>query len=136
MAAYEYFPHDADVGVIGRGARIEDAFAAVAAGMFALMVDPDTVADTDVVHVAFDEADIEIALLRWLNALLGEARVARLALGRFILRRDGDHWSGEGWGEPWRPEHDRGVEVKGATFTMLAVRPVEGGWEARCVVDV
>jgi len=26
--------------------------------------------------------------------------------------------------------------VKGATLTMLSVQPVDGGWEARCVVDV
>jgi SHS2 domain-containing protein len=31
---------------------------------------------------------------------------------------------------------ERGVEVKGATLTMLSVKQVEAGWEARCVVDV
>ena len=31
---------------------------------------------------------------------------------------------------------ERGVDVKGATLTMLSVAPTDGGWEARCVVDV
>ena len=40
-------------------------------------------------------------------------------------------------------EHDadmgivgRGVEVKGATLTGLALAQRDGAWEARCVVDV
>ncbi|HSJ99018.1 MAG TPA: archease, partial [Myxococcota bacterium] len=59
-----------------------------------------------------------------------------LALGDFRLARDGARWRGEAWGEPWREEQERGTGVKGATLTMLAVRPAAGGWEARCVVDV
>jgi SHS2 domain-containing protein len=31
---------------------------------------------------------------------------------------------------------ERGTEVKGATLTMLSVRRADGGWEARCVIDV
>ena len=31
---------------------------------------------------------------------------------------------------------ERGVEVKGATLTMLRVSEDVAGWEARCVVDV
>jgi SHS2 domain-containing protein len=26
--------------------------------------------------------------------------------------------------------------VKGATLTMLSVRQTDGGWEARCIIDV
>ncbi|MDE2366260.1 MAG: archease, partial [Betaproteobacteria bacterium] len=31
---------------------------------------------------------------------------------------------------------ERGVEVKGATLTMLSVKQAGAIWEARCVVDV
>ncbi|HZU06402.1 MAG TPA: archease [Chloroflexota bacterium] len=133
---YAYFDHDADIGLIGRGPTLEAAFEAAAEGMFAIMADLPAVRPLTKVEVAFEEADPELALVTWLNALLAEARTQGLVLSRFHLRRNGTHWTGEAWGEPWRETLERGVEVKGATLTMLAVRPVDGGWEAQCVVDV
>jgi SHS2 domain-containing protein len=132
----EYFEHGADIGVIGRGVSIEEAFAQAAASMFAIMVEPDAVQPLVEVEVDFDEDDIEFALVRWLNALLAQARERGIVLCRFELQRDGDHWHGRARGEPWRDSHARGTEVKGATLTALSVRKDENGWQARCVVDV
>lgn len=135
-ASTGYFDHDADVGVIGRGATVEDAFVCAAEAMFGLMVRIDAIEPSESVRLSFSEFDVELALARWLNALLAEARVSGLALGRFELQRDNGQWAGRAWGEPWREGLDRGVEVKGATLTMLSVTCVHDGWEARCVVDV
>ena len=135
-ARTETFTHDADVGIVGRGPSIEAAFVAAAEAMFGEMADLSNVRLYQPVHIAFDESDRELALVTWLNACLAEARAAGLALGRFSLWRDGDSWRGEAWGEPWRDDLARGTEVKGATLTQLAVAPVDGVWEARCVVDV
>lgn len=133
---FDYFDHDADIGIIGHGENLELAFEAAAASMFAVMVDPNRVNPTMSVAVAFDESDVELALVRWLNGLLAVSRSSGLSLASFELRRSGDHWEGQAWGEPWRDEHERGVEVKGATLTMLSVRQEPEGWSARCVVDV
>ena len=35
-----YFEHGADIGIVGRGERIEEAFEHAAAAMFAIMADP------------------------------------------------------------------------------------------------
>jgi SHS2 domain-containing protein len=132
----EYFEHGADIGVVGRGASIEEAFAHAAASMFAIMAEPGAVQPLEGIEVYFDEDDVEFALVRWLNALLAQARQQGLVLCRFELRRDGSHWHGTAHGEPWRESHARGTEVKGATLTALSVRQDEHGWQARCVVDV
>jgi SHS2 domain-containing protein len=95
------------------------------------------VAPRESLRVEFDEEDVELAFVRWLNLLLAHAGERGLALGEFALRREGSRWSGEARGEPWRAGLERGVDVKGATLTALAVRRLPGGtWEARCVVDV
>jgi SHS2 domain-containing protein len=133
---YGYFDHDADVGVFGRGATIEQAFENAARATFALMWEPRDVAMRDEVEVAFEEADNELALVTWLNALLGQAAARHLALADFTLARDGDRWRGRARGESWRDDLPRGTGVKGATLTALSVRPVDGGFDARCVVDV
>jgi SHS2 domain-containing protein len=133
---YSYFDHDADVGVIGRGATIEEAFEAAARATFAIMADLEQVRPADSIALEFEEADVEIALVRWLNLLITLAREHRMTFCHFWVEKDGVHWRGGASGEPWRPGLDRGVEVKGATLTMLQVEQGAAGWEARCVVDV
>ena len=133
---YAYFEHDADIGLAGRGATLEEAFEAAAAGMFAIMTDLASVRRERTVTLAFEEADVELALVRWLNLLLATAREQSMAFGEFRLERDGVVWRGAATGEAWRGGLERGVEVKGATLTMLRVEQRGGEWDARCVVDV
>jgi SHS2 domain-containing protein len=135
-ASYRYFEHGADIGICGRGASLEEAFVQAATAMFAIMVDPQTVRPEVDVAVDFEESDAEFALVRWLNALLAQARELGIVLGRFELCRSGDRWHGTGRGERWREAHARGTEVKGATLTALSVRQDGDGWQAGCVVDV
>ena len=136
VPAYGYFEHGADVGVIGRGASVEEALVGAARAAFAIMCEPAGVERESRVSVEFEEGDMELALVTWINLLLAHARDRGLVLGDFALHRKGGHWEGEAWGEPWSGKHERGTEVKGATLTMLSVRETSDGWEARCVVDV
>ena len=133
---HDYFEHDADVGVVGRGATPEEAFVGAARALFAIQTEPGALRPDERFEFAFAEDDVELALVTWLNLLLGEARARGLALAEFGVRREGGLWSGWAAGERWREGIARGTEVKGATLTMLSVRRVEQGWEARCVVDV
>jgi len=136
MDRHAYFEHDADVGVIGRGERIEDAFTAAARAVFALMTDLGEVKPLERIDIEFDEADVEFALVKWLNLLLAHSHERGLALAEFRLVREGNHWRGEAWGERWREGLERGTEPKGATLTMLSVAKNAEGWDARCVIDV
>jgi len=132
----EYFEHDADIGVVGRGVTLEEAFESAASATFAVMADLSAVRPERSVTLDFEEADIEIALVRWLNLLLGLSHEQGLVFSRFWVERDGVHWRGGASGEPWRRDLERGTEVKGATLTMLEVKQGSDGWRARCVVDV
>ncbi len=131
-----YFEHDADIGIIGRGATLEEAFVGAARAMFAIQSDLDAVQPREGIEFGFEEGDSEIALVRWLNALLAVSRERGMALGEFGLAREGERWRGWARGERWRPGLVRGTEVKGATLTMLSVARGATGWQARCVVDV
>jgi SHS2 domain-containing protein len=135
-ARHEYFAHDADIGVVGRGATIEEAFESAATGMFAIMTELPAVRREQTVRIEFEEADIELALVRWLNLLLATAREHGMVFAEFRLERDGVVWRGSATGERWRRDLERGTEVKGATLTMLKVGQSGNEWDARCVVDV
>lgn len=133
---FDYFEHDADIGIIGHGATVEAAFESAAQAMFAIMADIAKLDCEERAAFSFVEEDVEFALVIWLNRLLSEARQRGLVLGKFRLLREGDAWQGEAWGVPWEMIVERGTEVKGATLTMLRVEQTNGNWEARCVVDV
>ena len=133
---YGYFEHDADIGIIGRGGSLEEAFESAAVAMFSIMADVDVLHCHELIEVTFEEDDNEFALIEWLNKLLAVAHTKHLVLGRFELHKDGSYWSGKAWGDKWKKELERGTEVKGATLTMLCVEEKEDHWEARCVVDV
>lgn len=131
-----YFAHEADIGIIGRGNSVENCFADAARAMFGLMTDLTHVHQVKIVTFEFEEADLEFALVTWLNLLIAKAAEHRLILNDFRLKREGARWSAIVAGEPWRDDIPRGIEVKGATLTMLSVKKINHIWEARCVVDV
>jgi len=131
-----YFEHDADIGIIGRGATVEQAFEAAAQAVFAIVTNLDTVQPGAALTIEFEEADPELALVTWLNLLLGKSRERGMVFSRFRVQRQGNKWRTEALGEKWHPGLERGVEVKGATLTMLSVKQTGAMWEARCIVDV
>ncbi len=133
---FSYFEHDADIGVIGHGDTLEQSFEAAARAVFSIVTQIETVRPLTAITIEFEESDPELALVIWLNLLLGKAREFGMIFGQFQLQREHDYWHGKALGEPWRDELERGVEVKGATLTMLSVKQAGSTWEARCVVDV
>ncbi len=132
-----YFPHDADIGIATCGKTLEEAFVRAAEAAFSLMTDLSTVHPLQTVDLSFVEPDEELALVTWINRLLTESDIRRLAFGRFELERNAaGRWHGRAFGEPWRETHPRGIEVKGATLSHLSVKHEGGLWTVRLVVDV
>jgi SHS2 domain-containing protein len=138
MKRWEHFPHEADIGVRGRGATLAEAFEQAALAMTAAITDPALVAERALVELACEAPDEELLLVDWLNALVYEMATRKLLFSRFEVRIDGRRLAARAWGEPAdAARHQPAVEVKGATYTELRVaRGADGGWLAQCVVDV
>jgi SHS2 domain-containing protein len=135
---WTHFRHGADVGVRGVGRTPAEAFEQAAIALMAVVTDPASVAPGTAVEVRCDAPDPEQLLYDWLNAIVYEMATRRMLFGRFAVSIDDHRLSGEAWGEPVdRARHRPAVEVKGATYTALAVaRDDHGAWTAQCVVDV
>lgn len=137
-AGWEHFDHGADIGVRGYGPRLADAFAQAAIGLTAIVTDPAAVVPAVSLAVDCSEADPELLFVDWLNRIIYEMAVRRMLFSHFdVTLRDG-RLQAEICGEAVdRSRHDPAVEVKGATFTELAVRQRNDGiWVAQCVIDV
>lgn len=135
---WEHFPHGADIGVRGRGATLAQAFEQAAVALTAVVTDPRLVRPTTRVEIVRAAPDAEFLLVDWLNALVYEMATRNMLFGRFAVTLDGNTLRATAWGEPLdRTRHAPAVEVKGATYTALAVRKDDDGqWDAQCVVDV
>jgi SHS2 domain-containing protein len=135
---WEHFPHGADIGVRGVGTTKAAAFEMAALAMTAVITEPACVHGVESVAVSCQAPDDELLLVDWLNALVYEMAVRHMLFSRFHVTIEGERLEATAWGEAIdRPRHRPAVEVKGATYTALAVRRREDGtWCAQCVVDV
>jgi SHS2 domain-containing protein len=137
-AHWEHFPHQADVGVRGLGATLEQAFEQTALALTAVITDLEIVAPKDVLQISCMAPNAELLLVDWLNSLIFEMVTRNMLFSRFEVHLDENHLDATVWGEALEvARHHPAVEIKGATYTALKVaKQPDGGWLAQCVVDV
>lgn len=134
---WQHFEHEADIGVCGMAATLEDAFVQTALAMTAVITDLDKVAAQELVNVECQAPDKELLLVDWLNALIYEMAVRKMLFSRFEVQITNNVLTGQAWGEPVDvARHQPTVEIKGATYTELKVKQQNGQWLAQCVLDV
>jgi SHS2 domain-containing protein len=139
MGSWQHFHHQADIGIRGTGATLNEAFAEAALALTAVVADPATVIAVDTVTIHCEAPDMELLLVDWLNALIFEMATRRMLFSRFTVQISSTlHLDATAWGERVDPvRHQPAVEVKGATYTALSVaQHTEGRWVVQCVVDV
>jgi tRNA nucleotidyltransferase (CCA-adding enzyme) len=137
-AHWEHFEHAADIGVRGYGPTLESAFEQAALALTAVITEPAGVVPRDGIEIGCEAQDDEALLVAWLNALVYEMAVRRMLFGRFRVAIRNHRLTARAEGEAMSVERHRpAVEIKGATYTALCVRPVgDEGWLAQTVVDV
>lgn len=136
-ARWEHLPHDADVGVRGRGATPAEAFEQAALAMTAIVTDAEVKPQARV-DVHCEAPDLELLFVEWLNAIIYEMATRGMLFGRFAVRLTGTRLEGSLWGEPVDvARHAPACEPKGATYTSLRIAEEPGGtWSAACIIDV
>lgn len=134
---WSHFAHDADLGLRGSGRSKARAFEEVAVALTAAVTDPDSVAAEESISLRCEAPSDDILLVDWLNALIYEMAVRKMLFRDFSVSIADGVLHAEVTGEPVdREKHRPAVEVKGATYTALAVEQTDEGWVVQCVVDV
>lgn len=135
---WEHFHHEADIGVRGLGASAAQAFAEAAVALTAVITDLETVQCRDTVQLECDAPDLELLFVDWLNALVYEMATRHMLFRDFRVVLDGTRLRASACGESIDiARHQPATEIKGATYTQLAVvEERHGAWRAQCVVDV
>ena len=134
---WEHFEHKADIGVRGFGKDPAEAFEQAALAMSAIITDLSLITPRESIDIVCNEADQELLLADWLNALVYQISTRMMIFSRFDVRIKDGHLEARAWGEAIdRERHQPAVEIKGATYTELSVHKTQDQWIAQCVVDV
>ncbi|MFC1917651.1 archease [Chloroflexota bacterium] len=123
MKKYRFIGHTADVGLIAHGARLSEAFANAACGMFAIITNLRHVRAKESRAVEVAAEDSESLLFEWLNHLLYFFDAEMLLLKRFeITAMESGRLKATCYGEKYDPSrHKLKTGVKAATYHMLTV---------------
>ena len=135
---FEILEHTADVGIVAHGGSLEETFANAAAGMFALMADPDGVRPLEERRIDVEGRDHEGVLVRWLTELLYYLDAEEMLFSRFVVEEISDRrLRARAWGERIdRERHRLHFGVKAVTRHMLEVGPEDGGYRAQVLFDI
>ncbi|MBD3160944.1 MAG: archease [Candidatus Eisenbacteria bacterium] len=143
VAGFEPVEHTADVGLRIWAPTREGLFERAAAGMASLLVDPASVEPVEEREVAVGAADVEEALVSWLQEILYLYEVQRFVPARFRLER-ADAGGVHGWvvGERFDPSrHETRADIKAVTYHDLRIErsETEDGrerWRTTVIFDI
>ena len=135
---FEILEHTADAGIVAHGGSLEETLANAAAGMFALMADPDGVRPLEERRIDVEGRDHEGLLVRWLTELLYYLDAEEMLFSRFVVEEiSGRRLRARAWGERIdRERHRLHFGVKAVTRHMLEIRPEDGGYRAQVLFDI
>ena len=135
---FETLEHTADVGILGRGVTMAEAFENVAYGMFSIMADLSRYEPNVSRSVAAVGGDDVTMLERFLSALLVlfdadrilplDIEITEISFGKLVAwvsgRKIGDdiEWLGS--------------QVKAVTYHQMKVESTQGEWRAQAIFDV
>jgi len=136
--SYEYFEHQADIGIRGKGRTLAEAFEQAALAMFEIMVETKDLQIGRSQLVEVEGNDLSELLIAWLSELLFLKDVEGKMFSRFEIKSiDKNKLAAKVYGEPIdSSRHKLKLEVKAATYTQLFVEKKDDEWIAQCLVDV
>ncbi|UCG01677.1 MAG: archease [Candidatus Heimdallarchaeota archaeon] len=135
---YEYFEHQADIGIRGKGKTLAEAFEQAALAMFEIMVETKDLKIDQPQLVEVEGNDLNELLIAWLSELLFLKDVEGKMFSKFTIESiDKNKLVAKIYGEPIdSSRHKLKLEVKAATYTQLFIEKKDNYWIAQCLVDV
>ena len=125
------------MGVRGFGNNPAEAFEQAALAMSAIITELSLIEPDQQTKLVCEETEQDLLFVDWLNALIYEMSTRHMLFSRFDVVIANGRLTATAWGEPIDVKrHQPAVEIKGATYTELAVYESNGEWIAQCVVDV
>lgn len=144
MKDYETFEHGADIGIRGYGKTPEEALSNLLKALSTILVEnPFFLKDSPGLkrEIRVFAEDLDELVVIFVNRVLSLSALDEAIFYHFEggLKKEEEGYllEGEVLGVPYDFEkYGFGVEVKGATFTLVSFKKINEHYVAQCVVDV
>ncbi|MCQ5362308.1 MAG: archease [Candidatus Methanomethylicia archaeon] len=141
---YYYLDHPSDVYIHVISQTLEGLFEEAAKATFEVMLDTDSVRESEVLEVEVLAKDLEQLLYMWIDHLLliFDSRSFAVAKARVdaIKKIEGETpflLKAKVYGEEYDPKrHGQKVGVKAMTYSLMKISQVGEKWEAYFVLDI
>jgi SHS2 domain-containing protein len=125
--------------VIAYGADLKQAFANAARALFSLIIEPESVGETQSWDIELKAPDEESLLVEWLNELIYLFDTENMLFRRFELNElGGGRLRARAYGEKVNSfRHQLKTGIKGATYHMLGVgRDEDNVYRVKVIFDI
>jgi len=140
MKFFEFLEHTADTIVKGYGDTFEEALAAVAEGLFAVITDIDKIGPQQEITIEADSIDREGLVVSFLSELIVRHEVDGIVATDFGVTMTGENaLKAVAHGEEFDEErHEHGMHVKAVSYHMLEIHEGvdEEPWSVQVLLDV
>ena len=135
---FEILEHTADAGIVAHGANLPELFANAATGMFALMMEFDSVHEREERLIQVEARDRETLLVHWLTELLYYLDAQQMLHCRFEIEKMTETGlRARVFGETIdRERHQLHFGVKAVTRHLLEIAPENTGYRATVLFDI
>ena len=136
---YEQFDHTSEAGVIARGSTLAEAYANMAEGMYALVLEIEDVQASDERDIVVEAEGHEALLIDWLLELVFLTETEGLVFRRFEVDELSEaRLRARVWGELFDEGRHRShhAMVKAVTKHMLEIGRENGGYRVQVLFDV
>lgn len=138
MSPYVLLDHPADIGIRAHGATRAEAFAEVARGLVAIIVDPAGILESEERVIELAAADEEQLLVRWLSEVLYLYDGPGFVGSRFTVEQvSRTNLRARITGERFDPSrHVPRLDVKAVTYHQLRITEGADGAEVVVYLDI
>jgi SHS2 domain-containing protein len=137
QGSFQFIDHTADVGILVIAPTLEGLFETSALALTELITSVDSVSCRTVRQFQFEEDEVEVLLVSWLQELLYLLETEGLIFGRFQVNLRDSLLEASAWGEPFDPDiHTVKTEIKAVTYHQLEVVRTDRGWQAQVIFDI
>ena len=135
---FEFIDHTADISILAYGADMKQVFANAARGLFSIITELDSVAETKKRDIRVTAPDREALLVNWLNELIYLFEVKEMLFTRFEITTITDTGlRAKAFGEKINlAKHELKTQVKATTYHMLKIEQYEDGYRAQVIFDL
>ena len=135
---YRILEHPADLGIEARGRSLGEAFEQAAAGLIAILLDPERVRPLEEVSVHVAASDREQLLVRWLSEVLYQVDGRGFIPRTFVVELRGEtELTATLRGEALDlRRHATRTDVKAVTYHQLSVQETKAGILLTVFLDI